>query len=196
MCNTWCHKFVSDSLPHWPRYAEILEVGSRNVNGSPRDVLSSKGYVPSLYIGVDLYPGEGVDIIWDVLKLEDLTLIPPNFNVVISTEMLEHVEEWCVAIEQMMYRVRESGILVLTTRSPGFEYHPWPIDRWRFTVEDMRYIFGRGWELLYIDTDPDPGQHGNAPYYGVGIVARKLPGDKAAIERCKALSTAVVHTAL
>lgn len=152
----------------------MLELGSRNVNGSARTVLTQAGYQPRSYTGIDLEPGKDVDLVWDVAHLDALLLTPETYDVVLSTEMLEHVKDWRLALSQMEHRLQLGGLLVLTTRSPGFEYHPWPLDCWRFTVEDMQAIFAKGWRILHLETDPDPGQRRPAPYYGVGIVAQRI----------------------
>lgn len=40
MCNSWCLEFAKLTLPYIDSKVDILEVGSRNVNGTIRDVLS------------------------------------------------------------------------------------------------------------------------------------------------------------
>ena len=52
MCNPWCLEFASLVPPFFQNPARILEVGSCNVNGSMRDVLSE---CADEYIGVDLF---------------------------------------------------------------------------------------------------------------------------------------------
>lgn len=37
--------------------------------------------------------------------------------------------------------LRPDGVLLLTTRSPGFPYHPHPVDVWRYTIEDVGRLF-------------------------------------------------------
>jgi SAM-dependent methyltransferase len=116
----------------------ILEVGSQNVNGSPRDVLPWK--TASRYVGVDGGPGTDVDIVCDASDL--VKRFGENaFDIVISTEMLEHAKEWQVAVTQMKRVLKPEGTLIITTRSPGFPYHAYPNDYWRFTKEDFRKIF-------------------------------------------------------
>ena len=52
------------------------------------------------------------------------------------------------------------GYLLLTTRSPGFPYHGFPGDYWRFTTADMRRIIeDAGLDVITVaDDKPDtPG---------------------------------------
>ena len=43
--------------------------------------------------------------------------------------------------------------LLVTTRSPGFPYHAWPYDFWRYEPADMREIF-RDLDILTVERDP------------------------------------------
>lgn len=172
MCNQWCLDFVlrCAAMCQWDNNTSVLEVGSLNVNGSPRDVIG--GWVGH-YWGVDIKDGPGVD---QVCSVYDMTRnVPPlhSYDVVVSTEMLEHVEDWQLALLNMKLMLKEGGWLCLTTRSPGFEYHPYPLDCWRFTVENMKVIFGPPWQLAHLETDPDLRR---GKYSGVGILAHYLPG--------------------
>lgn len=130
---------------------DVLEVGSQDVNGSPREVVLPMR--PLRYVGVDFAPGKGVDVVLDVQKEEFYRYFYPKwFDVVISTEMLEHVGDWRAAVVNMLSVVRPGGLLVVTTRGPGFPYHGYPHDYWRFTVENFRSIFS-DMEILTLEPD-------------------------------------------
>ncbi len=144
----------------------MLEVGSYNVNGSVRPIV--EGYGPALYQGVDQLPGPGVDVVLPCEQLPDLFAGEDAFDVVISTEMLEHAQDWRACLLAMAEVVTSAGLLVLTTRSPGFPYHPFPDDFWRFTTATMAEIVAAlGFEALSIVDDPDP------EHPGVFVKARK-----------------------
>src|SRR5687768_11117792 len=77
--------------------ATVIEVGSRDVNGSVRSLVNALG--PASYIGVDLEAGAGVDEICDATAL--ITRFGREaFDLLISTELLEHVREWRAVISQ------------------------------------------------------------------------------------------------
>lgn len=116
----------------------IIEVGSRDVNGSLRPLIES--YRPNEYIGADITKGSGVDIICDIKDLIS-RFGEKSFDVIISTELLEHVKDWKLAIHNIKSVCRINGIILLTTRSYGFKYHGYPYDFWRYEIEDMKCIF-------------------------------------------------------
>lgn len=132
----------------------VLEVGAYDVNGSVRPAVEALG--PGSYLGVDCSPGPRVD---QVLNVADLTTVfgRDAFDVVISTEMLEHVVDWQDAIARMCDVLRPGGVLLLTTRSPGFPYHPFPIDTWRYTTDVMGEILAAAaLTVQVLVDDPDP----------------------------------------
>lgn len=117
----------------------MLEVGSRDASAAIRSIVNQ--WEPASYTGVDLQAGPGVDI---VAAAEDLLscLGTERFDVVISTEMLEHVRDWKRVVHNLKMVLAPQGVLILTTRSRGMEFHGYPLDFWRFEVADMRRIFG------------------------------------------------------
>ncbi len=136
----------------------ILEVGSYDVNGSVRPLLLAHG--PLSYLGVDAATGPGVD---RVVAAEDLdaTFGGDAFDVVVSTEMLEHAANWQDCLWNMTAVLKPGGLLILTTRSPGFPYHPFPDDHWRFTVPFMRRVLiAAGLVSIEVQPDPDPKSPG------------------------------------
>lgn len=141
---------------------KVLEVGSHDINGSVRPYVES--LKPAEYLGVDIQTGSGVDKVADCEQLVEN--VGNNWDIVITTEMLEHAENWRLCMEQLASATATGGLLVLTTRSPGFDYHHEP-DYWRFTRRDMAHIFARlGMELVAIENDPQD--------FGVFIVGRRM----------------------
>jgi hypothetical protein len=106
----------------------VLEVGSANVNGSVRPQIEAMG--PARYVGIDLAPGPGVDVVCPVEHLP----ADVDADLVVSCEMLEHAQDWKAAFARMASAARET--LILTCRGPGFPYHN-PPDYWRFVPSDL-----------------------------------------------------------
>jgi SAM-dependent methyltransferase len=132
------------------RDADILEVGSRDVNGTVRPVVERAG--PARYVGVDIEPGPGVDEICDASELVS-HFAGEQFDVVLSTELLEHVHDWRRAVSQMKDVLRPGGTLLITTRSKGFGVHAYPYDYWRYELDDMRRIFA-DLQIKTLERDP------------------------------------------
>ena len=53
--------------------------------------------------------------------------------------------------------VAPGGHLLVTTRSPGFYYHGYPHDFWRFTEADFRQIFSDLDDLVVVSDESEPG---------------------------------------
>jgi SAM-dependent methyltransferase len=116
----------------------IIEIGSYNVNGSLRPIIESWG--PAEYLGVDIERGPGVDIICNAEEL--FRIFDKNsFDILISTELLEHVRNWRKVISNIKNISKPSGTILITTRSEGFPYHGYPYDFWRYNSNDMKVIF-------------------------------------------------------
>jgi glycosyltransferase involved in cell wall biosynthesis len=136
----------------------VLEVGAYNVNGTIRPILEQ--HHPASYLGVDMSPGPGVDRVVDAGELA-ATFGNGSFEVVVTTEMLEHAADWRRVMGNLVCVVAEGGLLVITTRGPGFPYHGYPDDYWRFTVEVMQAIIvALDFEPLAVYPDPDPQSPG------------------------------------
>ena len=151
MCNRSCIAFGERSLvATMVAGREVLEVGALDVNGSLRRWVEAQA--PATYVGVDLTAGPGVDEIVDASSLVT-HFGRDSFDVVITTEMVEHTRDWQRVVTNLKGVLRPGGHLLVTTRSPGFAYHAWPYDFWRYTTDDMRAIFADLEELV---VEPDP----------------------------------------
>ncbi len=124
--------------PSEVRGKRVIEVGSYDMNGSLRPIVSA--WSPAEYVGVDITPGPGVDMI---VGADDILAKfgRERFDIVLTTEMVEHVRNWRTVFSNLKNITAPNGIIILTTRSPGFFYHPHPEDFWRYTADDMRTIF-------------------------------------------------------
>jgi SAM-dependent methyltransferase len=139
----------------------VLEVGSRNINGSVRPIF---GAVRE-YVGVDFEPGPDVDL---VLNSHDLTSAFPqaSFDVVVSTEMLEHDNEFWKTVDMMGAVLKPGGYLLITARGNGFWVHGYPHDYYRFLPESFRHLLAMaGCDVLEITEDWYPGHSG---LFGLG----------------------------
>jgi SAM-dependent methyltransferase len=160
-----CHRSVLEFFRRidstYVKDKKILEVGSRDVNGTVRPILTALG--PESYLGVDIVAGRSVDRICNVERLVD-TFGEETFDVVISSEMLEHVVDWRSAIRNIKGAVSRGGLVIITTRSFGFPHHDWPVDFWRYETDDLRQIFS-DFDITILEADPELS--------GVFLVAKK-----------------------
>jgi len=169
MCNPQCLDFGRKWLTEDVVKGEnILEVGSRNINGTLREHCKDLGC--NAYVGIDIVQEAGVDIVCDVCNTELLESLTVNARVVVCTEVLEHVEDWRLAVSNMKTVLNEGGYILITTRSKGFGYHSYPHDYWRYEVEDMKKIFS-DFEIISIEKDVEKEP-------GVFVFARKPIGFK------------------
>jgi hypothetical protein len=91
----------------------VLEIGSLDVNGTVRDFFDSSDYV-----GVDVGPGPGVDVIG---RGEELTYPDNSFDVTVSAECFEHNPEW-VATFRNMWRMSSTHV-IMTCATEGRAEH-------------------------------------------------------------------------
>lgn len=105
---------VKDLLPTYFENAKVLEVGSQDINGSVR-----KHFKNCEYLGIDLGPAPGVDLVADICTYTGKELS----DVVISSEMLEHCKYWQLALEQMYKNLSPGGLMILTCAGPARHEH-------------------------------------------------------------------------
>lgn len=139
MCSGACIRFVEENLNEIDiQGKDVIEIGSRFVNGTARWAIEQHN--PKSYIGIDMFEGPNVD---KVCSIEDTfnQFEPESFDIVLSTELLEHIIDFRLAINAMKRLCRKNGIIVITTRSKGFGLHGYPYDFWRYEKEDMDKLF-------------------------------------------------------
>jgi SAM-dependent methyltransferase len=149
MCNVACLYFALENLSEQEvRGRSVLEVGSRDVNGSVRGIVER--WQPAAYVGVDVQVGRGVDLLCPAEKLIERFGVE-SFDIIISTEMVEHVFDWRTVFSNIKQVCKRNGIILLTTRSRGFPCHDYN-DFWRYEGEDMKRILG-DCQILVLERD-------------------------------------------
>ena len=152
MCNEACIIFVAKSLTRKDvEGKEVIELGIGPVGVKP--LLAA--WSPKNYLGLDVLPGPGVDVTMPAERAAD-ALGPGRFDLVLSTEMLEHVRDWRTVVGSMKRLCKPGGRLILTTRSLGYPFHA-PPDYWRYEPSDLKRIFS---DFQDCSVEPDPLEPG------------------------------------
>lgn len=95
--------------------ATVLDLGGRDVNGTPRPLFEQA----RRYVSVDIRPGPSVDIVADAADLE----LGETFDVVVSTELLEHAERAAEIVAAAARHTVPGGVFIATMAGPGRAPH-------------------------------------------------------------------------
>jgi len=94
---------------------KVLDIGSLDINGSSRVWFEN-----CEYIGVDVGPGKGVDIVSEGQNLDH----PDNFyDVVLSFECFEHNPYWLETFLNMYRMLKSNGFFILSCATTGRQEH-------------------------------------------------------------------------
>jgi ubiquinone/menaquinone biosynthesis C-methylase UbiE len=94
-------------------------------------------------VTVDINPDKKPDVIADA---HNLPFKDQEFEIVLCTEVFEHVKNPFKVEEELWRILKSGGTLILTTRFI-FPIHDAPNDFWRFTKYGLRLLFNR-WEIV------------------------------------------------
>lgn len=92
----------------------ILDCGSLDINGNNRYLFHG-----GQYKGIDICEGKNVDVIGPVHRYQPETC----FDVVISTEMLEHDVNWLKSLQNMFAVLNKGGLLLFTAAGTNRPEH-------------------------------------------------------------------------
>ena len=101
-------------------------------------------------VALDIRRGPGVEMIGDA---QLLGIREATFDVVLCTEVLEHLPEPQKAIDEIQRVLKPGGTLLLTTRFI-FPIHDAPHDYFRYTKYGLRYLLRR-FEILELQEETD-----------------------------------------
>lgn len=130
----------------------VLEVGAKSFShgllgwlpGVDQDCLTTIGLDPDcdLWLDLDTWP-------------EQVPLIPRNTNVIILTNLIEHLGQPALALEtlgRILDQSLDPGARVTVLGSTPFvhKFHPDPFDYWRPTQQGIAALFGEGFDQVEV----------------------------------------------
>lgn len=140
----------------------ILEIGSRDY-GNTNDF--RRYFEKEEYVGVDLKPGHGVDVVCDFSDGFDEireAIGTDQFGTVICLSVLEHCRNPFKVAENMSQFLAEDGVIFISVPFV-WNSHSFPDDYWRFTPSSLSVLF------------PEFEMHNAKSFYSTKIRGEKLP---------------------
>lgn len=105
---------VKEKFPERFKNASVLDVGSLDINGNNRYLFED-----CRVTGIDIGPGRNVDVVTPC----HLFVPAEPFDIVLSTECLEHDPHWVESLQAMVRFTKPGGLLVITCATTGRPEH-------------------------------------------------------------------------
>lgn len=130
----------------------VLDLGGRNVNGTTRPLFADT----TTYVVVDLADADNVNVIADAADVD----LGVTFDVVVSTELLEHTDRGAAIVANAYRHAEPGGMFVATMAGPGRAPHgqhgaalPAPDEFYRNVhPDDLRgWLSSAGFTMFEID---------------------------------------------
>ncbi len=128
----------------------VVEFGALQVEGQVGYADLRPYFIGLTYIGVDLRPGPGVDVVDDMERphFRDRTM-----GTVLCLETLEHVKRPWRALAEA-YRILKDGGLLLLSVPWDIPIHNYPSDYWRLTPAALELLLeDAGFKELEVTAD-------------------------------------------
>jgi SAM-dependent methyltransferase len=114
----------------------ILEFGSLQVPGQEGYSDLRRFFPGKEYIGSDMRPGLGVDVVDD---MEMSQFAPSSMGTILCFETVEHIRHPWIAMQEA-YRILKPGGLLLVSAPFRFAIHDFPGDYWSMTAEGLKIL--------------------------------------------------------
>lgn len=101
--------WVKDHAPDEPGH--VLDIGGRNVNGSPRSCFPGA----LSYTTLDIADGKGVDIVANAARWQP----DRQYDTIVCCEVFEHTAEWPAIVVTIRKALAPGGMAILTMAGPG-----------------------------------------------------------------------------
>lgn len=124
---------------------KVLDIGSSSLKYRTieqpyidKNIFSVLRKIGCEIIHLDCKDKEGVDIVCDIAKLDTLQ---NQYDLILCTNLLEHIQDRMKFIEDVNRLLKDSGYLIVTVPY-NFEYHPDPVDTmYRPSVKEIEQAF-------------------------------------------------------
>ena len=106
---------VKERFPQFFTNRLVLDIGSLDINGNNQYLFED-----CLYLGIDLRVGRNVDF---AARGHELTLPDASFDVIISTECLEHDMFFALTLKNILRMLKPGGLFLMSCAKPGRPEH-------------------------------------------------------------------------
>ena len=147
------HYIVLSQLHRWVEFVVAPYVSGKLLDygcgGQPYRQLLANRYHE--YVGADVVPAAGITLDVEIAPDQPLNAAPESFDVVLSTQTIEHVYDFQAYLQDCERLLRPGAIFVLTAPMQ-WRHHEVPFDYWRFTKFGLqRALQENGFEVVRID---------------------------------------------
>ncbi len=120
----------------------VLEIGSKNYGAVSQDYRSLLSH-PGPYLGTDMAPGDGVDVVADLTA--DFDALPEplratKFRTVLCMSVMEHVRDVYRFAANLRRLLADDGVALISVPWV-WRFHGYPSDYWRFSPEALKFLF-------------------------------------------------------
>ena len=144
------YRWVAEKVAQFGPFEDVLEVGSRNINGTVRPLFGDAHYV-----GIDIVAGDGVDMVADALEVETLNV----YDAIVCCEVFEHEPRWPLIVDRFADWLIPGGAVLATMAGPGRLPHsaqdggPLHAGEWYANIDpfDLASVAGRSGLKIDID---------------------------------------------
>lgn len=159
-------RLIRESVRHHIHRACLCYNNGDNVlDIAPQNHLGAREFFKDVKT-FDIQPG--ADYYGDICNNNSAIIPDGTFDIIICTEVLEHVANPFDAVKELNRMLKSGGYLFVTTPF-NFRIHgPLP-DNWRFTVHGLKELF-KGWE---VEIDGIPSDRYLMPVH-YRVIARKV----------------------
>ena len=140
----------------------VLDIGGRNLNGSPRRLFPAA----TRYTVLDIRPGEQVTDVDIIADAAEWNPGGQQWDVVICAETFEHTAQWPAIVRTAYKACRPGGAFIVTTAAPGRPPHSAVDGEFRLLpgehyanirpAELGRVLAEAGWADVVVDVQPSP----------------------------------------
>jgi SAM-dependent methyltransferase len=128
------------------RKLRVIDIGSKDINGCYRSLFSDQ-----IYTGYDVDSGPNVDIIGGIEGLYNFPFRDNKFDVAISGQTIEHVEDIYAWVKEIARIVKPTGLIAIIGPN-SFKEHRFPVDCWRILPDGMKFLLEKvaGLEVIRV----------------------------------------------
>lgn len=120
------HGLLKKWWDHFGLKGRGLVIGEEGINGE-----NVKKKLKDTYPNTEVLTASlnDADVIWDITRP---LKVKRDYDWIICQAVLEHVKDPVAAVKNMTHVLKKNGYIFIHTHSPEFEYHPYPVDCYRF----------------------------------------------------------------